>query len=50
MKKTNWKIDKNNNSYRGTLYIIREWIFKDNKPNLIEKKLINVSDIPLYIR
>ena len=47
--KSLWKIDHDLPSYRGTLYIKREWGIGD-KPNLIERKLINSSEIPFYIR
>ena len=47
--KSLWKIDHDLPSYRGTLYIKREWVIGD-KPNLIERKLINSSEIPFYIR
>ena len=46
--KSLWEIDHELPSYRGTLYIKREWVV-DSKPNLTERKLINVSEIPLYI-
>jgi hypothetical protein len=50
MKKTRWKIDETRDGYRGTLYIIRKWKSYDGKPDLIERKLINVSDIPFYMK
>ena len=52
LKETNkslWKIDHDLPSYRGTLYIKRKWVI-DDKPNLTERKLINSSEIPFYIR
>jgi len=48
MHKTHWQIDTERNGYRGFLYIIRKWIFSD-KPPLVERKFIHVSDIPLYV-
>jgi len=47
--KSLWKIDHDLPSYRGTLYIKRAWVI-DGKPNLTERKLINSSEIPFYIR
>ncbi len=50
MKYTKWKIDLDRDSYRGTLYIIRT-CYNNNDIELgIERKLINVEEIPIYIR
>jgi len=46
--KSLWEIDHELPSYRGTLYIKREWVV-DGKPNLTERKLIHSSEIPFYI-
>ena len=47
--RSSWKIDHDLPSYRGTLYIKREWNI-NGKPNLTERKLINSSEIPFYIQ
>lgn len=48
MTKTAWKLNYSLPAYRGQVYIERKWLF-DDKPPLIERKLINSSEIPFYI-
>ena len=43
MKKTAWKINHERKAPDGFYYIFRHWIF-NNKPNLTENLLINISD------
>ncbi len=50
MKYSSWKIDLDRTSYRGTLYIIRKCFNSDGTDLGRERKLINVEEIPIYIR
>lgn len=47
-EKTKWKLNIDLPAYHGQVYIERKWLF-DDKPPLVERKLINSSEIPFYI-
>ena len=49
MEYTNWRIDHDSPAYRGTLYLIRE-CFNNGMEMGRERKLINVEEIPIYIK
>ena len=47
--KSKWKIS-DKDAYRGQLYIERMIDYKPSDKFVIQYKLINVQDIPIYIR
>ena len=50
MEYTDWRIDHDSPAYRGTLYLIRECFNNNGMEMGRERKLINVEEIPIYIK